>query len=430
MRNRGLVILSFVALTIALLGSPANGQTTSGDHYVCGDGKYHTSCDNYSGWRCEDGALKLTRDLCDKKGHGGVKKKRLICGDGFLDPGEECDDGEHSSDTAPNACRSDCRKAGCGDYVVDSGEECDEGSRNNDSMPNQCRTNCKKPVCGDGVVDTDYGEECDDANTNEDDGCTSKCTVCTRLFDDKNEVANIDVVNDTTLCRGAFSTYDYGDEGVIIVKHPGVTVDCAGAKLRGNGSGVGIFVKRSDNVTIKNCTFSGFEIGIKAVDSQNLQLPLGTNDFSDNAQDYFLERSTAPALERGVVPAKVARVAADRPVAKPNVAVPREPQSAPKARPAPPAKPVTKTRTAKSRPAPVKPVGTIVKRGRRTLLNLNTKVDRVLIYAGRTRLVELSPSTTEIDISVYVGKARGGKLTFHYFDGDSKTTQTIAVSSR
>lgn len=48
-----------------------------------------------------------------------------VCGNGKLDPGEQCDDGDRNSDTAPDACRTDCRSAFCGDGVNDSGEVCD-----------------------------------------------------------------------------------------------------------------------------------------------------------------------------------------------------------------------------------------------------------------------------------------------------------------
>ncbi len=50
------------------------------------------------------------------------------CGDGVIDVGEECDDGEANSDTEPDACRTDCFAAHCGDEVIDSGEVCDDGS--------------------------------------------------------------------------------------------------------------------------------------------------------------------------------------------------------------------------------------------------------------------------------------------------------------
>ncbi len=50
------------------------------------------------------------------------------CGDGFLDPGEDCDDAFLNSDIEPDACRADCALPGCGDRVVDVGEACDDGN--------------------------------------------------------------------------------------------------------------------------------------------------------------------------------------------------------------------------------------------------------------------------------------------------------------
>jgi IgGFc binding protein len=47
------------------------------------------------------------------------------CGNGELDQGEYCDDGDANSDTVANACRMNCTLARCGDSVVDSSEQCD-----------------------------------------------------------------------------------------------------------------------------------------------------------------------------------------------------------------------------------------------------------------------------------------------------------------
>lgn len=63
-----------------------------------------------------------------------------FCGDGIFSPvDEECDDGEENSDVTPDACRTDCRLPFCGDGVTDTGEDCDDGDNNNF---NGCRNNC------------------------------------------------------------------------------------------------------------------------------------------------------------------------------------------------------------------------------------------------------------------------------------------------
>ena len=96
-----------------------------------------------------------------------------ICGDGVLDIGEQCDDGN----TSPNdGCAANCsfenlNTRPCGNGNLDSGEECDDG---NLSPGDGCDSNCRvEVVCGNGTVDT--GEECDDGNRTAGDGCDAEC---------------------------------------------------------------------------------------------------------------------------------------------------------------------------------------------------------------------------------------------------------------
>lgn len=97
-----------------------------------------------------------------------------VCGDGAIDTlCERCDDGAGNSDTAPNACRTDCQPARCGDGAVDSGETCDDG---NTTGCDGCSAECVVETglgCGDGVPFPACGEACDDANTTDGDGCSS-----------------------------------------------------------------------------------------------------------------------------------------------------------------------------------------------------------------------------------------------------------------
>jgi len=87
------------------------------------------------------------------------------CGNGVVDFGEECDDG-NAVDT--DACRSNCVAATCRDGVVWEGvEECDDG---NAEPLDGCDNECRLPVCGDGIVNG--SEQCDDGNDVPDDGCT------------------------------------------------------------------------------------------------------------------------------------------------------------------------------------------------------------------------------------------------------------------
>jgi cysteine-rich repeat protein len=92
-----------------------------------------------------------------------------FCGDGNINPGEECDDG-NPSDT--DACTSACTSAVCGDGIVhDGAEECDDGNNNN---ADACLNNCTAASCGDAYVWLG-NEECDDGGLLNNDGCDSQC---------------------------------------------------------------------------------------------------------------------------------------------------------------------------------------------------------------------------------------------------------------
>ncbi len=87
------------------------------------------------------------------------------CGDGEVQPGEGCDDG---NDDNNDACLNSCQEATCGDGVVWQGNEsCDDGNQNNED---NCLTTCEWASCGDGFVQTGE-EECDDQNEDDNDGC-------------------------------------------------------------------------------------------------------------------------------------------------------------------------------------------------------------------------------------------------------------------
>ncbi|MCP3062241.1 Ig-like domain-containing protein [Myxococcus sp. K38C18041901] len=63
----------------------------------------------------------------------------------------------------------------CGDGFVDSGEVCDDGNR---VAGDGCRADCQGvEVCGDGLVDSAAGEQCDDGGTTPGDGCDAECQL-------------------------------------------------------------------------------------------------------------------------------------------------------------------------------------------------------------------------------------------------------------
>jgi len=127
------------------------------------------------GEECDDGN-HLNGDACSDDCHlePGVPcpiPDRCSHGNGQLDGAEQCDDGNHESmdgclegkvvrgwfcPTPGKPCR-----AVCGDGIVSGDEQCDDGPRNLGAYGG-CRADCSwASSCGDGVVDTPM-EECDD----------------------------------------------------------------------------------------------------------------------------------------------------------------------------------------------------------------------------------------------------------------------------
>ena len=126
-----------------------------------------------------------------------------VCGDGAVDPGEECDDGNADN---TDACLDTCMNASCGDgFVQDGVEACDDA---NGDDTDECPGSCQMAICGDGFVWAD-NEECDEGPNNADDAaCTSMCAdaVCgdglvfagVEECDDGNNVDNDECANDCT----------------------------------------------------------------------------------------------------------------------------------------------------------------------------------------------------------------------------------------
>ena len=135
-----------------------------------------------------------------------------VCGNGTLDPGEQCDDGNMAGG---DGCENDCTTtpgAECGDGEVDPGEQCDDG---NTASGDGCEKNCTLPAnpkCGDGVVDP--GELCDDGNTIGGDGCESNCNkspICGDGVVDPGELCDDGNAADDDACLNSCKTAECGD---------------------------------------------------------------------------------------------------------------------------------------------------------------------------------------------------------------------------
>jgi fibro-slime domain-containing protein len=135
----------------------------------------------------------------------GIVINTSKCGNGMLDPNEQCDDGYvdgNGHKLGGKGCSAICqledgwscptpgqpcvRTAICGDGVVEGSEQCDDGnSTSGDGCSATCMVEtgyiCRVPgkpcsaLCGDGIVR--LGKQCDDNNTVSGDGCSATCTI-------------------------------------------------------------------------------------------------------------------------------------------------------------------------------------------------------------------------------------------------------------
>lgn len=126
---------------------------------LCGDGVLQ------EGEACDDGNA-VGGDGCSADCFSDER-----CGNGVVDAdaGEVCDDGNTSGG---DGCSADCRRAGsCGDGVLDAGEECDDGEIGSA----ECDADCTFARCGDGTWNEAAGEQCDDGGPSA--TCNEDCTL-------------------------------------------------------------------------------------------------------------------------------------------------------------------------------------------------------------------------------------------------------------
>ena len=93
-----------------------------------------------------------------------------FCGDGFLTPPEQCEDGNMANG---DGCTSGCVLEFCGDGIVngDGAEACEPPGTA--SCTDVCTD--RSPLCGDGHLTAP--EQCEDSNQADGDGCTSSCLL-------------------------------------------------------------------------------------------------------------------------------------------------------------------------------------------------------------------------------------------------------------
>ncbi|RMD85130.1 MAG: hypothetical protein D6815_02575 [Candidatus Dadabacteria bacterium] len=77
-----------------------------------------------------------------------TESPRAVCGNGVIEVGEQCDDGNASNG---DACLNSCLLAYCGDgYLWRGVEDCDDGAANSDAVEVGCGSGCVyRAACGD-----------------------------------------------------------------------------------------------------------------------------------------------------------------------------------------------------------------------------------------------------------------------------------------
>ena len=119
--------------------------------YDCDDGNLlpgdgcNQFCQEEVGWSCLN--IPFLRSFCTRN-----------CGNGILEPGEQCEDF--------NLVSGD----GCFNCLIEPGWSCNYISG---------ISICSRGICGDGILDPRIGEECDDGNQNDADGCSNTCMKST-----------------------------------------------------------------------------------------------------------------------------------------------------------------------------------------------------------------------------------------------------------
>ncbi len=145
-----------------------DGNTTSGDG-CSGTCRTEAYCCDSTAKVC--GGSMIAVDDCSSgltnTNQADCNTECALCGNGIVDAGEECDDGDTIDN---NSCSNSCLLPVCGDGIVSGSEQCDTRWETY-----YCNANCTTALCGDGITNHVRGEQCDDGNLVSSDGCDSQC---------------------------------------------------------------------------------------------------------------------------------------------------------------------------------------------------------------------------------------------------------------
>jgi len=253
-------------------GQCGNGRVETGEECDDGNDVEGDGCDNdctfscREDWECADPDICNGRETCSPDTHtcgpGPPRQNGFLCaadprsiclevacvestcGDGFVDTGG----GEFCDPPAADGCLEDCGKPCATDTdCPDDGNPCNgteycavftetcarrdplsDGSECDGEAGLICvSSTCQESICGDGYEDSAAGEECDDGNFTDGDGCNRNCLyschdtaecddglACTEdLCDTEGTHTCINTVRDAgTECRPAAGECDVAEE--------------------------------------------------------------------------------------------------------------------------------------------------------------------------------------------------------------------------
>lgn len=152
-------------------------QTVEGSYKGIQAGSDTVMC---KGPNCGNGTVDQGEECDDGNGKNGdgcssACQRENTCGNGTVDSGETCGEPDLAACGAGYLC-SQCNcivNPLCGNGVLDAGEDCDPKAANRALSANCDPVTCKNPGCGN--TEKEAGEACDDGNKINCDGCSSNC---------------------------------------------------------------------------------------------------------------------------------------------------------------------------------------------------------------------------------------------------------------
>ena len=162
----------------------------------------------------------------------------------------------------------------CGDSIQESGEQCDDGNLNNgDGCNSSCQTeSTPNPVCGDGNLDA--GEGCDDSNNDDGDGCSATCTIEPFCGDgnlDAGEECDDSNTDDGDGCSAVCELEGIQPGDVVIneiMQNPGVSSDSKGEWFE-------IYNTADEQFDLQNCSIGDLDGNFHTISSSLVIDPQG-----------------------------------------------------------------------------------------------------------------------------------------------------------